>query len=77
MRSIKATAAAFAAGTFYFAGGAALSVTSGCGGEPEAKILSTDKSKDELQKEIENPFGEVAPKGKGKAKAKGGARSRE
>lgn len=45
----------------------------GCGGEKEAPILSSNKSKDELQKEIENPYGAPPPKQSGKRR--GGRRN--
>lgn len=38
----------------------------GCGGEPEATIIPNEKSRDELQKDLENPYGAPPPKTKGK-----------
>lgn len=75
MRYFKTTTSALAAGALYLAAATALSAASGCGGEAEAPILSTDKNKDQLQREIENPLGEVAPKARGKARK--GARARD
>jgi hypothetical protein len=44
----------------------------GCGGEPELPVLPSNKPKDELQKEIDNPLGvpiKTGPKSKTKTVA--------
>jgi hypothetical protein len=48
---------------------AGMAPLSGClGGEESYPVIPSDKPKDELQKDIDNPFGAPIPKGKSKAK---------
>ncbi len=54
---------------FPFAAG--LAALSGCGeAEKTYPVIPTNKSKDELSADVDNPFGAPVPKGKSKAKRK-------
>jgi len=68
MRSFKTHTRMMTIGALLVAIPVGLLPVIGCG-EDEAPIVASDKSKDDLQKEIENPFGVEVKTGKAKSKS--------
>lgn len=69
MWRLKAPPRSLTLGFLIVAFSAGLLPTAGCG-EPEAKVLSTDKGRDALQKDIENPYGVEVKQTKPKSRSR-------